>query len=277
MKRTLAVPNGSLYEATSVLLAKVGMRVVINGRKFEARLEGSDIFDRAIIMRPQDMPEALIDGMADAAIYGYDWHMEVGLGDQLAVITELNYSKKTSQPVKLIVFGRQGELIDEEGVLVTTEYPRLTAQLFKRATIRFSHGGTEQKVAYGKYDYGVCVTETGESLRENGLAIVKTILVSPTVLVAKEDTPEIRYFGELLMGGLRAARLRLLKMNVSRDILPEVLQLLPALEAPTVNQLSNGDFAVETVVSKDQVANLIVGLRGKGVNGILSQEIDIVC
>lgn len=277
MKKTLAIPNGSLYEATSTLLAKVGMRVVINGRKFEARLEGSDIFDRAIIMRPQDMPEALIDGMADAAIYGYDWHEEIGLGDKLKIITELNYSKKTCQPVKLVVFGRQAELVDAEDVLVTTEYPRLTAQLFKRATIRFSHGGTEQKVAYGKYDYGVCVTETGESLRENGLAIARTILVSPTVLVAKEDVPEIRYFGELLAGGLRAATLRLMKMNVSREALPEVLPLLPALEAPTVSQLSNSDYAVETVVPKDQLANLVVRLKGKGVNGILFQEVDIVC
>lgn len=281
-KKTLAIPNGSLYEATIALLTKVGIGVKVDGRKFMARLEGSDIFDRAIIMRPQDMPEALIDGIADAAIYGYDWHEEAGLGNELVVIAQLNYSKKTDLPVELVIFGKRNKLkgnklVDNQNILVTTEYPRLTARFFKQAKLRFSHGGTEQKVAYGKYDYGVCVTETGESLRENGLIIVKTILTSPTLLVAKNDAPELRYFGELLAGGLRAGKYRLMKMNVDKEVLADVLPLLPSLKAPTVNKLSNNNYAIETVVPKNKVGNLMINLRGKGVNGILVQEVDLIC
>jgi ATP phosphoribosyltransferase len=277
MKKTLAIPNGGMYAPTIALLAKVGVSVAVSGRKFDARIEGSDIFDRAIIMRAQDMPEALIDGMADAAIYGRDWHEEVGLGEELVVLAELNYARKTNQPVKLVIFSQKKELKDEEGILVTSEFPKLTAPFFKRAKIRYSHGGTEQKVAFGKYDYGVCVVETGDSLRDNGLTLVKTIMVSPTLFVARQECQEFSYFAELLVGGLQAAGLRLLKMNVSKERLAQVLLLLPALEAPTVNQLSNGDMAVETIVDKGIVANLIVKLKGEGVNGILSQELEIVC
>lgn len=277
MKKTLAIPSGGMHAPTINLLSKIGIRVAVSGRKFDSRIEGSDIFDRAIIMRHHDMPEALIDGVVDAAIYGRDWHEEIGLGDQLIVLAELNYSRKTNQPARLVIFGKQKELIDEEHILVATESPILTSKVLKWAKLRFSHGGTEQKVAFGKYDYGVCITETGDSLRENGLTIVKTILISPTLLVAREDCPELRFFAELLVGGLEASRLRLLKMNVSKETLAEVLQILPALEAPTVNQLSNGDLAVETIVGKDVVANLIVKLKGRGVNGILSQEIEIIC
>jgi ATP phosphoribosyltransferase len=228
-------------------------------------------------MRPQDMPEALLDGVADAAIYGYDWHEESGLGNRLSVITELNYSKKTARPVSLVLFGKKKRLIDEKNILVTTEYPRLTAKIFKRAAIRFSHGGTEQKVAYGKYDYGVCVTETGESLRENGLVIIKTILTSPTILAARKKTPELEHFGELLAGGLRAEKYRLLKMNVAQKALAGVLPLLPSLEAPTISKLANGDYAIETVIAANLAGNLIISLRNKGVNGILVQEISLIC
>jgi len=276
-KLILAIPNGSLYESTLAMLSKVGIGVVTNGRKFEARIEGSDIFDRAIVMRPQDMAEALVDGMVDVAIFGRDWLAEVGLGDQLITLAELNYSKKTNQPVKIVIFSKQSELVDREGILVTTEYPMLTSSFFKKATIRFSHGGTEQKVAFGKYDYGVCVTETGDSLSENGLVIVKTILVSPTILVTKNDSQELSYFASLLVGALRSSNLRLLKMNVHKDLLEKIISVLPALEAPTVNQLSNGDYALETIVPKTSVANLMVELQGKGVSGILSQEIEIAC
>jgi ATP phosphoribosyltransferase len=275
--KTLALPNGSLYEATSSLLAKVGITLESNGRKFISGIKGSEIFDQAIIMRPQDMPEALVDGMADAAIYGYDWHEESGLSNELKVITELNYSKTTDQPVKLVIFGKCDELIDSNDVLVTTEYPKLTAKFFQQAKIRFSHGGTEQKVAYGKYDYGVCVTETGKSLKENGLKIMRTILISPTVLVAKEKTAELAYFGELLAGGLKAAKYRLIKMNSRENILPDILSLLPSLEAPTVNKLSNGDYAVESVVPQNIICDLIVNLKTKGANGILVQGIELVC
>ncbi len=275
--KTLAIPNGSLYEATCSLLSKIGITIEANGRKFVSGLKGSVIFDQAIVMRPQDMPEALVVGIADAAIYGYDCHEESGLSNELKVIVELNYSKTSDQPVKLVIFGKNDELIDDANILVTTEYPRLTANHFKMAKIRFSHGGTEQKVAYGKYDYGVCVTETGKSLKENGLKIVKTILTSPTVLVAKEETLELKYFGELLAGGLKAAKNRLIKMNANEKVLPEIISLLPSLDAPTVNKLSNGDYAVESVVPKNIICDLIVNLRSKGANGILVQEIELVC
>lgn len=279
MGKILAIPSGgNLYAQTVALLARLGIIIVVNGRNFMVDLLGSDIFNRAIIMRSQDMSEALAAGLVDAAIYGYDWHMENGLADQLFIMADLNYSKKTDGPVKVVVFSKEHEkLIDEPGISVSTEFLRLAAQVFKRATIRYSYGGTEQKVAYGKYDFGVCVMETGDSLRENGLVVVKEILTSPTILVSRQDDQEIRYFGELLVGGLRAAKLRLMKMNISQDSLSRALQLLPSLDAPTVNQLSNGDYAVESVVPADQVANLIIKLKGQGASGILSQVIEIVC
>ncbi len=273
----MAIPNGSLYEATMRLLGKAGMRVEFCGRRFDGRLVGSRIFDRVIVMRPQDMPEALLDGMVDAAIYGLDWHEESGLADQLCIITELGYSKKTMRPVRVVVFGKRADLLDDESIIVTTEYLLLAKRIFKKAKLRFSHGGTEQKVAYGKYDYGVCVAETGDSLRANGLHILKTILVSPTILAARKPEPELLLFGELLVGALRSDGLRLLKLNADQAVADDVLARLPALRSPTMNRLSDGAYAIETVVKREEVADLVVGLKQLGASGILVQPIDLVC
>lgn len=276
MKKVLGIPNGSLEKATLDLLERVGIKINVKGRRFESAILQSSIFDRAIIMRPQDIPGAVIDGMIDVGITGLDQVCESGRKENLKIITELEYSKKSKSPVRVVAFARENNFIDAEGILVASEYPFLTEQFFKKAAIRFSHGGTEQKVAYGKYDYGVCITETGESLRKNGLVIVKTLLISPTVLIAKNKTPELEYFGELMAGGLRAEKYNLLKMNVKEEAKISVLKILPAIMAPTVNRLSSGDYAIETVILKNEVSNLIIALKAAGGSGILVSDIAIV-
>jgi len=168
MKKVLGIPNGSLEKPTIELLKKIGLKMNIGGRKFESVVEGFDVFSKVIKMRPQDIPEAIIDGMIDVGITGLDQVYESGQEKELKIIAELNYSKKLKKPVRVVLFSKNSSFVDKEGLLVASEYPVLTKKFFKKATIRFSHGGTEQKVAYGKYDYGVCVTETGESLRKNG-------------------------------------------------------------------------------------------------------------
>ena len=276
MKKVLGIPNGSLEKPTIELLKKIDLRMDIDGRKFESMVEGFGMFNRVIKMRPQDIPGAIVDGMIDVGITGLDQVYESGQKNELKVITELNYSKKLKKPVRVVLFSKKGNFIDEDGVLVASEYPYLTKQFFKKATIRFSHGGTEQKVAYGKYDYGVCVTETGESLRKNGLIIVKTFLTSPTVLIAKKETPDLKHFGRLMAGGLNAEKYSLLKMNVTEINIAIILETLPAITAPTINKLSSGDYAIETVVFLDEIGNLIVGLMKNEASGILVQNVEVV-
>ncbi|MBU4256881.1 ATP phosphoribosyltransferase [Patescibacteria group bacterium] len=275
-KFVLGIPNGSLFKRTSELLGKIGIRVLVNGRNFEAGIEGSDIFKRAYIMRPQKIPNAIAKGAVDCGICGWDCVIESRLEAKLRKVMELSYSKTTGKPVRIIVFGKKKKFIDEKHISVSSEYINITRSVFKKARIDFSYGSTEVDVLTGMYDYGICVTETGRSLEDNGLKIVRIILSSSTVLMAKEDHPAIRFFGQLLLGALDAERYQLIKMDVSRRIKERVLSILPAVQSPTVSKLADDSFAVETAVLKSETADLIIKLQKLGVRGIIAQDINII-
>lgn len=275
-KMVLGIPNGSLFEPTIILLGKIGIEVIVNGRNFEAVIEGSDIFKTAYIMRPQKIPHAIGKGAIDCGICGWDCVVESGMENELEKIQEFFYSKRTKKPVRIVVFGRTENFVDEKGISVSSEYLNIARSVFKEARIDFSYGSTEVDVLAGMYDYGICVTETGKSLEENGLKIVKTILSSPTVLMSKKDYQEIQFFGRLLKGALNAEKYQLIKMDVGRRMKERVLSILPAVQSPTVSKLADGSFAVETAVLKDEMADLIIKLQKIGARGIIAQDMNII-
>jgi len=270
---SFGIPNGSLYEPTLKLLDKVGISILTEGRKFRVEMRGFSNFTEALIMRPQDIPEAVTDGVLDAGICGWDCVMESHLEHNLVKVTELDYSKKSAGPVKVVIFGKAKKIIDSTDILVTSEYPNLTADYFKRATVRFSHGSTESKVAFGRYDYGVCVMETGQSIRDNKLNILVTMLVSPTVLIAREETAEMTSFGAMLTGALDADRYVLVKMNAERLKKETILNILPSRRSPTVNKCADGSFAIEAVVKRSELINVTFGLVSAGATDILTTDV----
>lgn len=277
MKMVLGLPNGSSQEPTLQLLNRVGIGVSINGRQFKAEIKGVDIFKEAIIMRPQDIPEAVIDGVLDCGICGWDCVVESGKENELVKIAELWYGKKTRNAVKIVVIGKEDRLRDDPNVLVAAEYRNIARTIFKRAKIRFSHGGTEQKVAYTKkYDYGVCVMETGKSIVENGLKIVLVIMKSPMVIIAREKSEGMKQFAALLAGGLEAENYVLIKMNVDQESYSSVIPVIQALKSPTISDLKNGGMAIEAVVRKKGIADLVMLLCQKGASGIIVQDINLI-
>jgi len=167
-----------------------------------------------------------------------------------------------------------------EGVRISTELPSLTSRYLAehgvKAMVILSHGATEAKVP-DIVDAIVDLTETGSSLRRNGLRILDTLLTSYTELVANTDAyadPEKRAAMEdiaLLLGGaIRARGNVLLKLNVPSAQLAAVTAMLPAMSSPTITALARGDMnAVETVVPKRGVNTLIPALKAAGARDIL--------
>jgi len=275
-KYKLVIPNGSLLEATILLLKRIGVTVNFEGRKFVCEVDGCDVIAMVYLDRPQDIPYGIARGIYDAGICGWNDVLESGLEGELAKIVDLKYAKKSRRVAKVVVFGKTDGLADNENIVVATEYPNLARQIFKKAKLVYSNGCTEAKVLYGGYDYGVGVTETGDSLEANGLKIVATILESPTVLIAKQETPEIKIFGEILRGALEAEKRFLLKFNCADRIKENVLAGLPALDAPTISGLADGDFAVETVLQKEELADQLIRLKLAGATGIIVQDFNIL-
>ena len=277
MKRySLVIPSGSLLEATLLLFKTVGMVVSFDGRKFVCEVNGCETVTTVYLDRPQDIPYGVARGVYNGGITGWDCVAESGLKAELIKIAELKYAKKSRRVAKVVVFGKTGELIDNEHILVATEYPNLARLIFKKARLVYSHGCTEAKVLFGGYDYGVGITETGDSLEANGLKVAATILESPTVLIAKEEAPEIKMLGEILRGALAAEKQVILKFDCDKEVKDVALKNLPAIESPTINQLSNGDFAVETVIRKEKLTDQLIRLKLAGATGIIVQDFNIV-
>jgi ATP phosphoribosyltransferase len=279
----VVLPKGSLERATLELFAEADLAVV---RRSEVDYRGSvddPRIDEVRILRPQEIPVYVADGLFDLGITGRDWIEETGA--EVVSLGELTYSKRTSGPIKVVLAVGQDSPVRRladlpAGARVSTEYPELTRRALEKAgveaEIRASYGATEAKVP-DIADAVVEITETGRALAAAGLRVVETLLVSRTELIANpraaSDPPKrhaMEQLRTLLLGTLEARGKVLLKLNVAGDDLDAVVALLPAMKAPTVSELSgHGGYAVETVVPKAEVNVLIPALKDRGATDII--------
>jgi ATP phosphoribosyltransferase len=229
-------------------------------------------------------------GTFDAGLTGLDWIMEND--SKIHVVTDLVYSKVSQRPARWVLAVPMDSSIHTEedlsGKKIATELVNFTKRYFHSkgidVNVEFSWGATEAKVISGLCDAIVEVTETGSTMRANGLRIVKELMQSNTQLIANpvawEDPwkrEKIEHIALLLTGALRAEGLVALKMNVPKDKIEGVVEILPSLNAPTIANLYQSDWlSVETVVSKNKVRELIPNLIKRGAEGIIEYSLNKV-
>ena len=283
----LVLPKGSLERATLDLLEGADLSVVRSSAvDYKASIDDPRISE-VRILRPQEIPVYVAEGLFDLGITGRDWVEETA--SDVVSLGELQYSKATSLPIRVVVAVAGDAPVERvedlpQGLRVSTEYPELTRRYFESkgitADIRLSYGASEAKIP-DIADCIVDITETGRALRAAGLRIIDTMLVSYTEVVANPAAfadPVKRHAMQQLMtllnGTLEARGKVLVKLNVAGDCLDEVIALLPSLKSPTVSELAgDGGFAVETVVAKNQINRLIPALKDAGASGILELPI----
>ncbi len=283
----LVLPKGSLEKATLELFEAADLKVIRNSNvQYQANIVDPRI-DEVRILRPQEIPQYVAEGLFDIGITGRDWVEETS--SVVESLGELKYSKATTDPVRIIVAVPSDSPVNSvaelpAGVRVSSEYPELTRRFFTDrgidADIRLSYGATEAKVP-DIVDCIVDITETGQALRAAGLKIIDTILVSYTELVANPQSlanPDkahaMRQIQTLLEGVLEARGKVLVKLNVPKDKLSAVIALLPAMKSPTVNELyGDSGYAVETVVAKATINVLIPALSDGGATDIIELPI----
>ncbi len=279
----LVLPKGSLEKSTLALFEGADLGVQRNSSvDYRATIDDPRI-DEVRILRPQEIAGYVAEGMFDLGITGRDWIEETN--SDVVSLGQLHYSKATARPVRIVVAVPEDSPWESvadlpSGVRVSSEYPELTRRFFAEkgieADIRLSYGATEAK-APDIVDVVVDLTETGRALRAAGLKIIETMLTSFTELVANPEAaadPEKRHAMEqihrLLQGTLEARGKVLVKMNVSAEDLKRIMEIIPSMKAPTVNELyQDSGFAVETVVAKNVINVLIPELRDGGATDIL--------
>ncbi|MGI9319374.1 MAG: ATP phosphoribosyltransferase [bacterium] len=281
----LGIPKGSLESATLDLFAQAGWNVNTRSRNYFPSINDHEI--SCALVRSQEMGPYVANGTLDVGLTGQDWIEETGA--DVEVISELVYSKASDQPCRWVLIVKNDSEIqsveDLEGKTVSTELMEFTKRYLKdrgvHADVQFSWGATEAKVVEGLADAAVEITETGSTIRAHGLRIVCDLLQTHTVLVANKTAlidpwkkQKIENLALLLKSALLARDKVLLKMNVSSKDIDSIAKVLPSLHAPTINKLyDEGWLAVETVVSKDEVRDLIPILKRAGAEGILEFEL----
>jgi ATP phosphoribosyltransferase len=277
------LPKGSLEAQTLKLFEEADLGVVRSSEvDYKATIHDPRVLD-VRILRPQEIPLYLAEGMFDLGITGRDWIEEQGA--DVVSLGELRYSKVSSRPANIVLAVAESSAVEsvtdlKDGVRVSSEYPGLTKRFFERhgieAEVTLSYGATEAKIP-DIADAVVDLTETGRALRQARLRIIGTILTSYTELVANRaayEDPEKRHamhqIQTLLQGTLEARGKVLVKLNVGEADLAGVIELLPSMKSPTVSKLFGEDgYAVETVVPKSDINTLIPALKDHGATDII--------
>jgi len=283
---TLALPKGSLQEQTLLLFTQADLEVKKSSREYNPTIADPRI-ERVKILRPQEIPLFVQDGYFDLGISGHDWVSETGA--DVIEVAELPYAKTGTGVVNMVLAVPQESMVASArdiapGSRISTEFPETTRRFFEQlgipVEVHFSYGATEAKVP-DMMDALVDLTETGSTLRRNGLKIVDTVLTSTTRLLANKDSwadpekrREIEEIRTLLLGVIEARGRVLLSMNVPGEKLERVVAALPAMKRPTVNPLyGSDDFEVTTVADKSTVNILIPALKAAGAEDILEMPI----
>ena len=285
MKLKLGIPKGSLENATVDLFRRAGFNIATSSRSYFPSIDDPEI--ECMLIRAQEMARYVQDGILDAGLTGLDWVSEVGA--DVVAVADLIYAKQSFGKVRWVLAVPESSDIqgvkDLEGKTIATELVATTQRYLKKhnvtAKVEFSWGATEVKPPI-LADAIVEVTETGSSLRANKLRIVETVLESNTQLIANKASWEDAWKRaklsdlKLLLDGAIAAMGKVgLILNVHKDNLEAVLNVLPALRRPTVSHLSDGEWmAVHTILDESTVRSIIPRLKQAGAEGIVEYPLN---
>ncbi len=284
----LGIPKGSLEANTIELFKRAGWQIRYDKRSYFPDIDDEEI--TCSLVRAQEMSRYVEKGTLDLGLTGKDWILENE--SDIVVVQDLVYSKASTRQARWVLVVRDDSPVktieDMKDKKISTELVNFTRNYFQKLGIdvqlEFSWGATEAKVVEGLVDGIVEVTETGSTLRANNLRIVHELMETNTQLIANREAMEdswkrrkIDQINMLLKGSLMAVGKVALKMNVSRENLGRVVLLLPSLKAPTTSELYHEEwFAVEAVVDREIVRELIPLLREAGAEGIIEYPLNKV-
>ena len=287
MKLRLGLPKGSLQDATFELFRQAGFMISVSSRSYFPTVNDPEL--EILLMRAQEIPRYVCEGVLDAGISGLDWIRENNA--DVVEVADMVYSKSTANPVRLVLAVAEDsdikDVTDLNGKRIATELVNVTGNFLSEhgvtAAVEFSWGATEVKVPH-LVDAIADLTETGSSLRANKLRIIATILESTTKLHANRDAWDVPWKREklesiaILLQGALLARTKLgLKMNIPEDALDAVLAILPAMKQPTISKLVGIDWvAAEIILDEIQARNLIGPLKSAGAQDIILYPLSLV-
>jgi len=276
-----------LEETTVDMFRRAGYKIDIQSRSYYPSIDDKEI--ECVLIRAQEMSRYVEEGLLDCGLTGHDWIVENG--SDVVEIAELVYGKVGRKPLRWVLAAPNDSDIhgpkDLAGKRIATEAVGMTKRYLAKhgveATVEFSWGATEVKPPH-LADAIVEITETGSSLRANNLRIVDTLCETTTRFIANKDAAKDEFKRAkmdklaLLLKAVLAAESRIgLMLNVHKDNLDAVLNILPALQRPTVANLSDKDwFSLTTVIDEYVARDIIPLLMQAGAEGLVEYALNKV-
>lgn len=286
-KLRLGIPKGSLQDATIALFERAGWRIFANGRSYFPSIDDAEI--ECMLIRAQEMARYVDKGVLDAGLTGIDWVVESGRN--VKSVTSLTYAKQSRTKVRWVLAvpedSHYQRAEDLANTTIATELVEVTKRYFAEKNVpvkvEFSWGATEVKPPT-LADAIVEVTETGSSLKANRLRIIDTVMESETHLIANPAAyadpwkqQKIDNIALMLRGAIDAQGQVGLMLNVEKKNLQQVLAVLPALNSPTISELSkSGWVAVNTILDESVVRDVLPKLKAAGGAGIVEYPLNKV-
>ena len=296
----LGIPKGSLEEATLAVFHKVGLQFTGSARSLWLNSNDPEILP--VMLRPQEIPVYVESGRLDAGLAGLDWIVERDVEHRVVLLAKLQYSKQTSKPIRWVLAvpdQMKVESIDDLRVLceergirgerqftIATELTRVSNLWLARngidAQAEFSWGATEAKAGYFA-DAVIEATETGSSLRANGLRIIADVFTSRTQFFANKDAyrldawkrEKLDGLAHLLIGALRAEDLVQLtvvgehQVNLE-DVLPPEARIVTSV-SPT----GHSSFHALVTLPKSSVPHVLPAVIARGASDVWVSTLDI--
>jgi ATP phosphoribosyltransferase len=287
MKLRLGIPKGSLQDATLALLARAGLQVYVSPRSYFAGTNDPEI--ECMLIRAQEMARYVEHGALDAGMTGFDWVTESG--KEVVTVADLIYAKQSRGKVRWVLAVPEDSAVkrpeDLRGATIATELVNVTSRYFLQrgidVKVEFSWGATEVKPPT-LADAIVEVTETGSSLKANRLRIIETLLESNTQIIANKNAwcdaakrQKVENLALMLRGAMEAQGRVGLMLNVRVEDLQGVLEVLPALNSPTISTLSDKAWvAVNTIMEESLCWEVIPRLKAANATGIVEYPLNKV-
>jgi ATP phosphoribosyltransferase len=280
------IPKGSLENATVELFRKAGWNITLSSRSYFPSIDDDEV--KCNLIRTQEMSTYVEKGTIDVGIAGRDWVMEND--SDVVTVCDLIYSKVSRRPAQWVLVVTQDSPVksaaDLSGKTISTELVGFTKRYFAErnipVSVEFSWGATEAKVVEGLCDAIVEVTETGSTIRANGLRIVETLMTSNPIIIANKDAwndpwkrEKIDQIATLLQSALRAENMVGLKMNAPKERIDDIIKVLPSLNFPTVSNLYSAEWvSIESVLNEKDVRRIIPELLKIGAEGIIEYPLN---
>ncbi|MEJ2199593.1 MAG: ATP phosphoribosyltransferase [Desulfuromonadaceae bacterium] len=280
------IPKGSLENATIELFQKAGWKITVHSRNYFPSVDDDEM--NCKLIRPQEMSKYVQRNTIDVGIAGRDWVRENA--SDVVEICEMVYSKVSRRPARWVLVVTKDSPVqkpeDLAGATISTELVGFTQRYFAErnipVTVEFSWGATEAKVVDGLCDAIVEVTETGSTIKANGLRIVCELMESVPVMIASKAAladpwkqGKIERIATMLKSALNAEGMVGLKMNAPGDKIEEIIRILPSLNNPTVSHLYNSDWvSIESILPEKKVRHIVPELIQIGAQGIVEYPLN---